>query len=75
MRRKREPLSRTEQLWFYLGAGVALVVLVLLGYRLGRNVALPAFLLFLLLVTIVGAWQERAERQAGEAAEDDESGA
>jgi hypothetical protein len=71
MRRKREPLSCSTQLWIYLGATLVLSALILVGWRIERNVALPAFLLFLLLITVMGARQERAERAAGEAAADE----
>lgn len=71
MQRKREPLSCSTQLWVYLGATLALSALILIGWRIERNVALPAFLLFLLLITVMGARQERAERQAEEAAADE----
>ncbi len=63
MKNKRAPLSRSAQLWFYLGCTMAMVGLVLLGYRWNLNLALPAFLFVLLLVTLMGAWQERSERQ------------
>ncbi|MBS1253217.1 MAG: hypothetical protein MAG451_02266 [Anaerolineales bacterium] len=69
-KRKRERLSLSGQLWFYLGSTVALVVLMLIGYWLDINLALPAFLLFMLLVTVVNARQERAEREAEEEAEE-----
>lgn len=69
-KRKRERLSCSAQLWFYLGAAVVLVVLMLIGYWLDVNLALPAFLAFLLLVTIANARQERARREAEEAGED-----
>lgn len=68
-RRKREPLPRSTQLWIYLGSTVALVILMLIGYWLEINLALPAFLGFLLLITIVGARQERAAHEAEEASE------
>jgi hypothetical protein len=68
MRRKRERLACSTQIWLYLGSTLVLSALILLGWRFERNLALPAFLIFLLLVTLVGARQERAERQAEEAA-------
>jgi 4-hydroxybenzoate polyprenyltransferase len=74
MRRKRDSLPRSTRLWFYLGSTVALVALILIGYRLERNLALPVFLLFLVLVTIAGARQERAERQAEETTENHHKG-
>lgn len=63
-KRKREPVSCSTQLWFYFGASVALVALVLVGYWLNVNLALPAFLLFMVLITIMNVRQERAEREA-----------
>ncbi|RME45412.1 MAG: hypothetical protein D6791_10795 [Chloroflexi bacterium] len=62
----RTPLPRSTQLRLYLGSTIALIVLMLLGYRLGINLALPAFISFLVFVTIVGARQERAAHQQDE---------
>ncbi len=65
----RTPLSRSTQLRLYLGATIALGVLMLIGYRLEINLALPAFLAFLLFVTVLGTRQERAAHMGQEAPE------
>ena len=62
MKYKREPLPVATQLWLYIGSTVVLFILIFLGYRVGRNLALPAFLAFLVLLTVVGAYQDRSVR-------------